>query len=367
MPRFALRTTTITVLAAGCIGGLASAQTFTDETGGKVTAYGQFSPIYLGYDDGEKSYGNAADNAISNSRVGLRLDRPLSDGLTFGVVLETALGAPQSSDFSQDGGPDWAWEETDLRKFEMTLGGDFGKIHLGQGSMATDGVAERDLSGTTLAGYVNRADTAGGYAFRETGGELSGITITDAFKDYDGSRKFRIRYDTPDWNGASVRMAYGDDILTEGDEAHYYDIAVSYGSTLGTVEMDGALGYSWKDDGGAMTEAWMGSFSAIHRPSGIDGTIAAGGDAESGSYVYGKLGLIRAWLSVGSTALSVDYYSGTDFATKPSASESWGFQAVQTFDDVNLEAYLSYASYSFDGDASYQDGSSTTMGLRWKF
>ncbi|SFB84591.1 porin [Tropicimonas isoalkanivorans] len=163
--------------------------------------------MYLGYDDDAKSYGNLTDNGNSNCRIGLTLMQPAGSGLTFGMVLEAALGGPQCSGFAQVSDPIWIWQKTDIRKAEISLGGHFGTLFLGQGSMATDSVAARDLSGTALAGYVNRPDTAGSYSLRRRDGDLSGFTIGDVFKDYNGSTRKQIRYDTPGWNGLSLRGA----------------------------------------------------------------------------------------------------------------------------------------------------------------
>jgi hypothetical protein len=74
-------------------------------------------------------------------------------------------------------------------------------------------------------------------------------------------------------------------------------------------------------------------------------------------------------IAYGSTALSIDYFDGSDYETEGSDSKSWGIQAVQTFDDLNLEAYLGYREYEFDDDtaADYQDISAVLLGARWRF
>ena len=74
-------------------------------------------------------------------------------------------------------------------------------------------------------------------------------------------------------------------------------------------------------------------------------------------------------INQGDTAVSVDYYDGSDFVMSGSDSTSWGIQAVQSFDDLSLQAYLGYRVHSFDDDsgADYQDISSLLLGVVWRF
>ncbi|PRY26634.1 porin-like protein [Aliiruegeria haliotis] len=366
-PRFVLIASTLSTVAAGS--ALADPLTFANDSGGTVNFYGQFSPAYVSFDDGEKETGNLVDNTNSNTRVGFTLDQPIGSGATLGFVFETALGLPASSAFSQNVDPIWEWDKTKLRKIDVTVSGAFGKVSLGQGSMASDGIATVDLSRTDIAGYVYRPDLAGAYFLRDKAtGDLSDVKISDIYTDFDGSRRARIRYDTPSFSGFSFAAAYGKEVLTDGDDAEYYDIGLFYERTTGSVQMQGALGYAWKDNEGALTEVYAGSFSLLHEPTGIVGVLAAGADQDGGSYGYVKAGWTGTVWNVGYTAVSVDYYGGQDLLSDGSTSDSWGVQAVQKFDAANLEAYLAYSSYSFDEtSANYQDANSTTLGIRWKF
>ncbi|WP_353472878.1 porin [Salipiger sp. H15] len=342
--------------------------TYSNASGGSVTFYGQFSPSYLHFDDGEKSYDEAADNNNSNTRLGFDLDQELSNGLNLRFKVETALGVPSTADLDQSGDQVWDWERTDLRKFEMIMSGAFGAVSLGQGSMASDGSAQTDLSKTAIAGYVNRPDLIGGYSLRDSDGNRSDISWSQVLGDFDGGRRNRIRYDSPDFSGFSFAIAYGEEILKKDDDAEYYDIGAYYKHTYGVFDMAAGAGYGWKDGDGGTDEMYAASFSILHTPTGLNGTIAGGGEDGGGSYGYIKLGWIGDLMPVGYTAFSADYYSGNDFHSDGSDSESWGLQAVQYFEDINLEAYLAFSEYSFDEDGgSYKDASSTLFGVRWKF
>lgn len=355
--------TTVLVILGGTTAG---AQTFENETGGTVRFYGQFSPTYLSFGDGDVTTDNLVDNANSNTRLGFVIEQPAwGGGLT--LTFETALGFVQSSEVSQgDTPPALAWERTDLRKFEAAYSAGFGKLSIGQGSMASDGVATLDVSGTGIASTVTVSDVAGAFRFREDNGVLSDVTVGKAFKDYDGGRRFRVRYDTPKFSGFSVAMAYGQNILAEDDETDYYDIGLTWSGTQGEFELAAAVGYAW-DDGEETTERYAGSFSMLHTPTGLNLSLSAGADPDGGSYGYAKAGWKGDLIAPGPTAFSIDYYDGSDIATDGSSSEAFGLSAVQNFTDMDLEIYLGYRAYSYDDAASYQDADSFLFGARYKF
>lgn len=347
---------------------------FTNDSGGTVTFYGQFSPSWLHFDDGDETYDNLVDNTHSNTRLGFTFEQDLANGQNLLFRFETGLAIPGSGGFSQrDDDPDWVWEKTDLRFIDLAWSGGFGTFSIGQGSMATDGVTGNDFSGTTLVSTVTTADTAGSYFFREDdGGGLSDIALKSAFATFDGDRKGRIRYDTPSWNGFSLAVGYGTDVLKDYWDNTYYDIAATYRGEFSDVKLAGGIGYAWVDydDSDDTGESWAGSVSALHGATGLNGSLAVGAQKDGGHYTYGKIGWITGIWNFGATAFSADYYYGEDFGHDGSESKQWGLQAAQSFDDWNLEAFVGYANYSFDGDdgsPDYQDASSVMTGLRWKF
>ena len=341
-------------------------QTFENDTGGSVRFYGQFSPTYLSFGDGDETTDNFVDNANSNTRLGFVIEQPAwGGGLT--LTFETALGFVQTSEVSQEETPPaLAWERTDLRKFEAAYAAEFGKLSLGQGSMASDGVATLDVSGTGIVGSVTVADVAGAFKFREEGGALSSVTVSKAFKDYDGGRRFRIRYDTPKFSGFSVAVAYGQNILAEDDETDYYDIGLTWSGTQGDMELAAAVGYAW-DAGETDSERYAGSFSMLHTPTGLNLSLSAGADPDGGSYGYAKAGWKGDLIAPGPTAFSIDYYDGNDIANDDSSSEAFGLSAVQAFTEIDLELYMGYRAYSYDDTAAYQDADSFLFGARYKF
>ncbi len=362
-------------LGAGVVvGGLltpgVSAQIYEDGTDGAIVFYGQFSPAWLSFDDGRETTDAGVDDANSNTRLGVLLTQPLgANTLTFN--FETSLGLRQSSEVSQDNDPPWIdWQRTDIRKFEVAYSGRLGTVTFGQGSMASDNTATVDFSGTNIAGTANVPDVAGSFFFREEDGPLSDIAINDAFSDFDGSRRFRLRYDTPDFAGFSAAAAYGQDVLAEDDQAHYYDVGLRWAGEAGDLVMGAAAGYSWTaPETGDTRQQYDASASLSHTTTGLSISVAGGADPDGGSYGYVKGGWAGDLVPMGPTALSVDYYGGRDFVTGGSTSAAVGVSAVQDFTDADLQVYLGWRRYDYgdDTDVSYQDAQSVLVGARWRF
>ena len=82
-----------------------------------------------------------------------------------------------------------------------------------------------------------------------------------------------------------------------------------------------------------------------------------------------KLGYIFNVFAIGDTAISADFYSGSDSVTDGDSSEMYGIGIMQGFDDANIEAYFGYRNYSYSDNSatSYQDASSLILGARWRF
>ncbi len=194
---------------------------------GTATFYGQFNPAYITFADGKKTHASLSDSSASNSRDGVFLENPTSSGLlTF--RFEAALGLPTSSTHNQDSSPVWEWNETKIRHVDFSHSGSFSKLSLGQGGMASDENSGADFSGTGLAQGTYRPDCTGGCFLRDAESDaLSDIKISSIFADYDGPRRTRVRYDTPDFNGLTIGVAWGRNLLSETDDAEYYDIGLS--------------------------------------------------------------------------------------------------------------------------------------------
>jgi hypothetical protein len=356
---------------------------FADGT--TVLVYGQIDKCVLHYDDGAATETYAGiDNYNSGTRAGLiyRRDRGAWRFENLNEIQYAPFSTATASILDpRPASGDRAFTNADIRKLDFSLAhARHGRVWLGQGSMATDGITELDLSGTAVVAYSSVGDSASGQLLRLSDGLLAdpGITIGDAFSNYDGDRRVRARYDTPAFRGFTLAAAFGRDLL--GDTAadrqrNLTDAALRYAGTLGTLELRAGIGYGWQEDAATL---WSGSVSALHRPTGLSLTLAAArhaaDDGVDGRYAYAKLGLERDLVAWGATAVSLDGYDGTDIFADPgsgitgSTSASWGVAVVQAIDRINPELWLTGRGYrTADDDARYDDGRAVFAGARFRF
>jgi hypothetical protein len=374
--------------------------------GATLRFYGQIDKGILGYDDGkeEQTY-YLIDNNNSNTRFGLRYSQEFTDW-KFENVNEFQYAPYSTANINIiDDTPSssaYDWSNSNIRKIDFTLENDrYGKFWLGQGSMATDGIAEIDLSGTGVIAYSSVADSAAAQIIRYSDPDLffaDNPQIGDVYANFDGGRLTRVRYDTPSFGGFSAAFAFGQNLLS-GDEderdINQYDAGLRYSGAFAAFDLEAGVGYYANDED---LSTWAGSVSALHTPTGLNGTLAAGtadqDDGNSGSYWYGKLGLLRDFVAWGATAASLDYYAGDDifltgdvFLFDPnndpvladdgtpisgditsSTSDTWSVALVQNIDRANTELWLTYRSYDYsDNFASYEDGQAMFGGARFRF
>ncbi len=362
------RTTSLSI-AAGTVAGVClpfAAQ--AQDNGPTVDFYGQLNLGIISVDDGFGSESTFTDNDNSNSRIGVIYKQQLGNGGEFRLHFETGLGFTLSSDISR-GDDDFEadYRRTALRKFELIYQTpSIGTFSFGQGSIATDDIAEADFSGTSVIAYSSLQDQAASQQFRLSSGATAGTSVGDAFSAFDGSRRFRLRYDTPTYNGFGLAVSAGEEVLARGNDGEFYDIGAKYDRDYGSYKVAARLGYSIRD---TTEELILGSVAVLHEPTGLNLAVAGGrqqqGDA---SYIYVKGGIKRDWFAIGETAVSLDYYQGDDFQTAGSESSSYGIAAVQKLDNYNVELYASYRRFEFENSGpQIEDIDVTFVGARWKF
>ncbi|MFC5515840.1 porin [Kaistia terrae] len=336
-----------------------------------IELYGQINKGLLIFDDGGSTLGyGPVDNGNSSTRAGLRLYGVINDDWVMGGNLEWEWNPYSTNYVNQLNRGDFDWETNLLRKAELYLESKtYGKLWLGQGSMASDSTAEVDLSGTSVVGYSLVADMAGGPFYRLSDGELSSIQVKDTFTNFDGlSRKMRIRYDTPQFSGFSLSTSVGTQVVPQTTDVTVWDVAARYENTFDTFKVSGALAYSQPADDQSLID---GSISVLHQPSGLSLTVAAAysdEDVVDGRYGYFKLGYQTEIFEVGKTAFSVDAYFGEDIDAADSSSTSYGAQLVQNLDYLQTELYLGARSYSYEEPGAELDKSYAVLaGARVKF
>jgi hypothetical protein len=360
-------------LTAGCVIGAMASPILAQD--GNATFYGFLNPMVVGVDDGFESNSQLADNSNAPSRLGLWRETGLGAG-TLKFNFETALGFRGASTLSQTNQDPkyFDYSRGSLRKVEFIYEGNFGTVYVGQGSMATDGIAGADLSGTSFISTRSIDDISSGYSFRVagTGATNAGRTVGAAFSDFDGARLGRVRYDSPTFgNGFQVGASVGENILISGNDDLNYDLALWYNNEAGGMQYAGRLGAGWVDgrNGNSDNNNVVGSFSALHLASGFNGTLAAGWQENSGlgsNYVYAKLGVRRDWVSWGETRISADFFWGNDNIITGDDGFTWGIQGTQVVESANMELYISFREHSYsEPGVSYEDVSVWGLGGRW--
>lgn len=332
--------------------------------------YGQIHLAYQAFDDGQQTTANIVDITNANSRVGFYL-QPADGGNGLSFQFESGIGLRPSSKTSQLNTPEaWNWSRRDLRQVQFIHKGDFGKFRLGQGSMATDKVAQNDLGKTVVVAESTISEANGAYLFRTSTGSLSGITIGDSFDNFDGGRRFRLRYDSPSVQGFFVAMAYGIEVLTSGNDDNYYDLTLNYANQFGDIKVSGSIGTAYAQTTTSTDRTTAGSISFLDDRTGLNLSIAGGADANgNGQYYYLKAGWNKQFFDAGVTKLIFETYQGSDYVTNASRSRMWGVAVIQEFDAQRIEAYAGYRAFSYDDKTptQYLDAGALQIGARVRF
>ncbi len=361
-----LSTATIGVLSVPAYGQDQSGVVASGDTGIRLQLSGQVNRGVLFTDDGEQTDTFFVDNDNSSTRLRFTGEGDLNDRTTVGVNIEVQIESNSTASVNQldetSGGDSFT-----ERKLEVYLDNQaWGRLTLGQGSTASDGTSEEDLSGTAVVGYSGVADLAGGILFRGTDGVLSDVNVGSVFANFDGlSRRDRIRYDTPGFAGFSLSASAASD--------DQYDVALRYANEFGGVAVASAIAFSSDDESNETTN---GSLSLLHVNSGVSLTLAAAQtdlsdttDTRDPTFGYVKLGYQTNGLtSLGKTAFAVDYSLNEDTGVLGDEATSYGLFAVQSIDRVGTDLYLGVRNYEYEQPgAEFEDISAVLTGARIKF
>ena len=355
----------------------------TDTT--TITLYGQVNKGVLWADDGfqDKTYA-FVDNDNSSTRFGLKSTSDLGAGWNFKTKFEFQWEKKSTANINALDPNDRTYEfrdDTAIRHIDFSIGHKkYGTFSAGQGSMASDGAADIDLSGTKVA-ITDPEKTAGGLEFFDnlTGAYNTSREIKDDFDNLDASRRMRLRYDSPELNGFTLSAAYGyTEFLAPGvsDNRNYTDAAVRYKNTFGDYKVQGAVFYAMRDSrtGRVEDRDRIGASGAVlHAPTGLNFRVALGQeDSETrtrkGDFVHAKVGIIKDIFKSGPTAFAVDYYTSDGLADEDANAESWGVSVVHKLKKPKLELYATYRNYALnETGVDYEDINAVLTGFRFKF
>ena len=331
---------------------------------------GQVNRAIMFSDDGVASDIHFTDNTASNTRFRITGSEDMGNGMTAGFNLEWAssinsndyVTIKQGGDASLPGAN--AGGAFSARRNEVWFSGNWGKLSLGQGPTASDGMGNADLSNTWLADFSTPVSWGGAMTFRtEAAGAKSGILMFSTMTYFDGqSRRSRIRYDAPSFGPLSLSVDASQNDAW-GAKGYVYtslgggdlSLAIGYASgdnRFGRSDFGGSASYLFSQ-GTNITLGWQErDFAAVGR--------------DTATHWYVKLG--HRW---GNNAVSISYGDNDDIRANGSEADSIGIAFTHSIPKPKVELYAGYHNNSLDNDGTsatqYEDIDVFAIGTRVKF
>lgn len=243
-----------------------------------------------------------------------------------------------------------------------------GKLYMGQGSSATDGVSEADLSGTGIISLNGLGTLISGDETFQSNGAASNGNVDTHFTNFDGnSRQDRIRYDTPKFGGMQVSIGH-----SNNDE---WGVALRYGASIGSMKIKAAIAHTDQSHTSADGLTFNHGAVSVLFPQGISLTVGAadqdneaGGANDSEEWRYAKIGYKFKGSNVGQTRLFADISQNKDRAAAGNDAEYISFGIVQIVEPLGAELYGVYRQFSLDTTGTDPDDvTSLAAGMRFKF
>ena len=349
----------------------------------KLAVSGQVNRVSFLADDGTESNFFHSDNENSSTRWRLVGTARINEDFTAGTLIEQDIGQTNNSDsVTIDQATSAGDLSFDNRHLTVWLDSkQFGRVWLGKGNTSSNGIAEIDLSGTSVIEYSGLQDIGGSLRFRTEGAAApDGPTVSggsDAlgggvYSQFDGlSRRNRIQYDTPTIMGFKAGLTH-----VQGDA---WDASLRYSANYEQAGLKVAAGVAYWNYGSRTDiadDAIGGSISVLHS-SGANLTVSSGTfDRETTTATktedpvgfFIKPGWQANLTPLGKTAFSFHYGLTDDHQVDGDEFTSWGFAAVQNIDRAALELFGFYRRYDLDRTgANFEDIDLGGIGARVKF
>jgi porin-like protein len=355
-----------------------SAQVVNGSDKVKLTVSGQIDRGLLVFDDSHQTNLFNVDNDISSTRLRFIGEVVPDDDLKLNANLEFDLRSNSSSNIDQTqrnsgfipaNGSDTAIR---IRRASVSLTSKtFGKFTIGQDSVATDGVAEYDLSGTYLT-QESDVQKLGGAMFFSPGDHLgTRRRMNQIFANFDGGRDDEIRYDTPTFYGFNLQasLAQGSGPTapnTSGtlqDSTGRFEVALHYKNEIEGTKIEAGVGYQDRKGlnpknpaaGAVFTnfDSEIAGSASVLFPFGLSATVTAGSrqmqnnDRNDPFTYYAKLGYLTPdpWFSFGKTAFSVEWGEDWDLTVDGDHGQVFGVAVVQNIDKWGMELFAAYRHF----------------------
>lgn len=326
-----------------------------------LTIYGQLNKALLWHDieglPGEGKLRNV-DNSNSGSRFGFMGSAKIAADMKAGFHYEFGIDETRGKLL----GDMFASDDILLRHANVWLETRLGKLTIGQGSGATDGIVEITTANTLVTSLPLSLEPMWTYAGAPS---IGGVSLNPT--PFDGGRGQIVRYDSPVFGGFYASASYGGGQTAAGDDM--WEVALRYSGEISGIRLAAGAGYrveKW-DGLAAETKTIAGSASAMHMATGLFMTVSAGQTKDN--FIFGDMtmwqaqaGVERNWFGYGATTLYVEYGdhkldgAGID-------SSLYGAGIVQRLDAAAMDVYLSFRSYDIGG----YDANVVMGGARIKF
>jgi hypothetical protein len=323
---------------------------------------GQINRAILWADNGHDDEHWFVDNDNSSSRFRFTGSNDFDNNFSVGIVWEVEMQSNASNNLDIDDDTDLGDVTFDERKLEFYVGHTYGRVWLGQGSMASDGTAEVDLSGTDVITSSEIADMAGGVTFRGKDDKNTIIAaIGDVFGNFDGlGRRDRVRYDTPKFGPAYFSASTGNGDIWDVAGRVAYEFGEFGKLAAAAAYADGKSRFGWNQ--------YDGSASFLHS-SGLNLTGAFGvrdfdaSGKDDGQSYFVKLGFTR-----GKHAVSVDYTMTEDLDVDGDEADSIGVGYVfNAWESIQFYGGWRIHMLERDNISDPDDISAVMIGGRVKF
>jgi hypothetical protein len=310
-----------------------------------LTLGGRLHRVLMQVDDGASRNGFFMDSGQGPTMLRADVRSRVNSEWTLAGALEVGIQSNPAFQVSQDN-PN-PGTNISVREADLEVQSDrFGKFSFGRGFAAAWVVPELDLSGTVPSALLANGNLAPGMKFVErTTDELSSITVSQHFADTERLLLVdRFRYDSPAFGGG-FRLAG-----TIAADSRW-DTALRFYPTVENWTIRAAATYQHKPYQDLDHRFELGA-SARHDASGL--SLTAGwihGEAlderDLEAYII-KAGWLAELNSLGPTAFSIDYSTGSDARLAGDEARSFGIFAQQKWEALGLDLYGGYRRYTVD-------------------
>lgn len=296
------------------------------------------------------------DNDVSSSRFGFSAEKTFAPCMSFGTKLESLLEHNSTSVVNQASYANGF--NFNLNVADVFLSTQIGKLTLGHGDMASDGISSKNMGGCDNVASANAAWASGLYFHKKDDVNYAGFNAADVsvgqfYGHMDGvDNKNRVRYDSPNFYGLGVSASHAVTSFDKSRNARGYisDMALNYTYSISGVNVAASLGgyRSNKDElnENLRVRGVSGSVGVLHEATGINASFAFGSQDESNAtqkrkrFNYFQIGKKSNWSRFGETAIVIESRNGKHAVSDDDKAKFIGLAVSQKFDKVNTDVYL---------------------------